>query len=212
MELARDETWRRYQIYLHCQRNVGLPPVFQNDQVKIHNETFARLLPENSDEEISPRFLAVKSDWMLGQRQEEGPRIWIDLYQHMNKSFDQVRNQILEGQMDDFRNQSADSDDIKDTAEEGGPPTIDLLKLPISSGQQFTATVAGDTITYTAPIGPLSVNPVVVAYFFVPYQRRVPGGEQTNYLINTAVISPGFPNKYLYGMFNILRDYFVYPE
>lgn len=201
-ELARYQNWRNYQTFLHIQQGIELPAALQNDAVKRHDRNIAELLAQINRDSSHERLVQSKDDWMVGVRPEVSSDFWLKLNNNLNKVWEMSRNQM-------YMVVDRNSD---------GMPHLDLTQLDLHNNDHITVETTSNTVTYSAPVGPLAKNKLVVVFYLKPGKAKRPtwlrrDEPTTHYILAVGVISPQFPNKYLYGgIFNSLQRFQYIPD
>ncbi|MDG9671195.1 hypothetical protein ONV78_25875 [Hahella sp. CR1] len=194
--LARYEAWRNYQRYRHVVEQQPLPTPLESDWTKQSQKLFATLLFKSIDREKQRRLYTEKQNWLVGVHPDQVGPFWDKFSRYL---FD-----VLSDYMTAYRNELYRQPFNKD---KNAPPpvtTLDLREINLPDYAKLRKDVTVDTVTYSATLGQLSHTPLTVAFYLEPYTKRF--GKQ-GILAKGVVISPDFPNKYLYGHFNLFSRY-----
>ncbi|MFV8781179.1 hypothetical protein ACNKU7_02040 [Microbulbifer sp. SA54] len=194
--LARYAVWRNYQTYLHFEKQQQLPEALERNAVKRDQRLFAGILHTQIDQESQPRLFEEKTHWVFGTNPELVNPFWNTFNNHLWSVFEQIRS---------AREQAIWQQRRAGTSPESlANDNINLKDLSLPKFPKTSIEVTDRTITYRAPVGPLAAEPLTLALYLEPFKR--PFGKP-GVLVRFVVISPGFPQKYLYGDFNALKNY-----
>lgn len=187
-ELARYETWRNYQHFLHLTGGVDLPISLQKDGSDADRRHFVGLLDTKITRASKARLSNVKSDWLNGTIPDLTPRFWLDFNLHVGRMYEAYRNAYF----------------VASSRTKGEPVTLDLQSVhfpSLSSGKMSIESAYVKIVGFPAPWAERSL---AIGFYLEPYVNR---RGMTGYIPKMVMLSPSFPYQYFAGMNRVFEPY-----
>ncbi len=200
LALAQYQTWLNYQTYLHRTHDKPLPDFLVEKNLRKNTKVIYDFIHNNPGVSNDTDFKVAMNFWLHGvDLSGKTPQYWLEIRQQYNK---------LHGLM--FRTKNGF---VKKMKREKNlmPSDVDLRTLNMPSVNKINVVYEKDTLTYSAPFGPLRNNPVVVALYLEPYSGKWVNYRDQYYYdahIRKAVISSNIEAKEVIASFVLLGDYF----